>query len=697
LDNLSLFLPSRDFTFIVGTSGSGKSTIGALLTKLYDPTAGQIIMGNTDISDIPTSWLRQRIHYLPQMSVLFEETVGRNIALGRGMDWDKVSREDILTSAQKAMLQQVLFEDLPNGVDTIIGDGGVSVSGGQRQRIALARAFLRDPEVLILDEATSALDYISRSLVNDAIRAIRQGKTTVVITHDVSSINEGDFAYVLKDGQVVQNGYKKDLMTQTAGHFYQMAKALDRLSQAPSTPVLPSYSSPATTFNGVRVRQSDGLWMSSRPNVFGGRVSLAPRPLTMSDGDLMAGIEMDDLWSVRAAGEVSTAKRSNTKVGRAPVVPSVIESEVSSGDTESTLFEKPVPFRRTHTTTSTGKELKDFDNLSEKDIEAALQGKTIGALTMWQMLRTVPKCLTPCQNALMTVGFLATITNGAATPAFGFTLSQLMANLFQQNSSARISLYWALAVLGVAAIDGITTYLKTYLLESSAEKWVYRSRKEAIKRILRQDCEWFLRNEGQPAIIATRLINSGEEMRHILGRFTGNILNSLTMLAFGIIWALVIGWELTMVGLALTPIIFFSIKAYVAICAKFERNVQRQVERSTMVLQETTRNIKAVVGLGLQDYFEAKYLREVNAARNVATSKVFWIGAAYGVLEGVSYFSKGISNAFITDLALIFWYGARLVSEGKYSVSQMLTVFTLIIFSTTTAAQSMKLGMTFRS
>lgn len=630
------------------------------------------------------------------MSLLFEETVGRNIALGRGNDYEKVSREDILTAAQKAMLQQVLFEDLPNGIDTIVGDGGVTVSGGQRQRIALARAFLRDPEVLILDEATSALDYISRSLVNDAIRAIRQGKTTIIITHDVSSINDEDFAYVLKEGHIVQNGYKKDLMKQQAGHFYQMAKALDRLSQAPPSPVLPSYSSPAASFHGVRVRQSDGLWMSSRPSVFGGHVSLAPRPLTMSDGDLMMETEMDEFWSVKAAGDAIAAKRSKTKVVRAPVVPSVIESEMSSGDTESTIFDKPLAMvrRKPTTATTSTKDIKDLDNLSEKDIEAALEGKTIGALTIWQMLRTAPKCLSPWQNFLMAVGFLATITNGAATPAFGYTLSQLMANIFQADSSSRISLYWALAVLGVAAIDGITTYLKTYLLESSAEKWVYRSRKEAIKRILRQDCEWFLRNEGQPAIIATRLINSGEEMRHILGRFAGNILNAFTMLGFGVIWALVVGWELTMVGLALTPIIFFSTKAYVAICEKFERNVQRQVERSTMVLHETTRNIKAVVGLGLEDYFKAKYLKEVNAARDVATSKVFWIGASFGVLEGVSYFSKGISDfCRLLTLALIFWYGARLVSEGKYSVLQMLTIFTLIIFSTTTAAQTMKLGM----
>jgi len=288
-------------TYIVGTSGSGKSTLGALLTKLYHPSGGIINLGESQLSGLSASWVRQRIHYLPQSSILFEETVGRNIALGAGDNWNKVTREEIMTAAQKAMLQMVLFENLPNGIDTVVGEGGVAVSGGQRQRIALARAILRDPEVLILDEATSALDYISRSLVNDAIRFLRQGKTTVIITHDVSMINDTDFTYVMKDGQVVQNGYKRDLMGLTTGHFYQMAKALERIPRVRAEPVLPAYSLPAVSFSDVRIRQSDGLWMSNRATVFGG-VSIAPRPLTMSDGDLMMRLDMEDYRSLFLGG-----------------------------------------------------------------------------------------------------------------------------------------------------------------------------------------------------------------------------------------------------------------------------------------------------------------------------------------------------------------------------------------------------------
>lgn len=676
-------------TYIVGTSGSGKSTIGALLTKLYDPSGGVISLSGSQLSKLPASWVRQRIHYLPQASVLFEETVGRNIALGKGDDWNKVSRIEILTAAQSAMLQAVLFEDLPNSIDTVVGDGGVTVSGGQRQRIALARAILRDPEVLILDEATSALDYISRSLVNDAVRKVRQGKTTIIITHDVSMINDMDFAYVMKDGQVVQNGYKKDLMNMTTGHFYQMAKALKRISHAADEKVVPAYPLPAASFSCVRIRQSDQLFLSNRASGFGNGMSILPRPLTMSYGDLMMRPDMEEYWSCAEAGEATATKRQRIgRAARAHPLSSDTESECSM-KSSSTDVEK---YTANTTKTVSVSRTKELDNRSEKD---ALEGEATGTLTIWQMLRTAPRYLNGWQNTAMAIGYLATLGNGAATPVFGFTLSQLMANLFNPNSSSTVPLYWPLSVLVVAAFDGLTTYLKIYLLESSAEKWVCRSRKEAIKRILKQDCEWFIRSDGQPSIVAARLINSGEEMRPIIGRFAGNILNAVTMLALGIIWAFIAGWELTLIGLALTPIIFFSTKAYVAICEKFQRNVARQAEKSTLVLHEATRNIKAVVGLGLEKYFEAKFYKEVVATRAVATGKVLWIGAAFGILEGVSYFSKGKFRLHFHELmvALIFWYGAHLVSQSKYSVLQMLTIFTLIIFSTTTAAQTMRLGI----
>ena len=479
LNNVSLYLPSGDLTYIVGTSGSGKSTVGALLTKLYNPSGGVINLSKSQLSELSSSWIRQRIHYLPQSSVLFEETVGHNIALGKGDEWNKVKGEEIASACQKAMLQTVLFEDLPNGINTIVGERGAAVSGGQRQRIALARAILRDPEVLILDEATSALDYISRSLVNDAIRVVRQGKTTIIITHDISMINDMDFAYVLKDGQVVESGYKKDLMGLTTGHFCQMAKALER---TPRESVPPTFSHPAPSRE--RIRQSDRLWMSNRATGFGEGVSIIPRPLTMSDGDLMMRSDMEEYWSCAAAGEATATNRRAGHRTRAQVLTTVSEQDRST--TSSSTTAEPV----------TKLIRKDHDALNEKDLKVAVAGETAGPLTIWQLLKTTYKVLSPRHTILMVFGFLAAVGNGCCNSRLRFHSVPAHGKSIRPESSTTVTRLWALAVLGVAAFDGLTTYLKIYLLESSAEKWVYGSRKEAIRRILKQDCEWFCGNEA---------------------------------------------------------------------------------------------------------------------------------------------------------------------------------------------------------
>src|SRR5208282_2385537 len=125
----------------------------------------------------------------------------------------------------------------------------------------------------------------------------------------------------------------------TTGHFYQMAKALERIPQAPAEPILPAYSLPAATFSGVRIRQSDGLWMSNRATVFGDGVSIAPRPLTMSDGDLMMRPDMEEYWSCAEAGEATATKRNRVgRVARAPALESVTETEYSM-KTGSTIVE----------------------------------------------------------------------------------------------------------------------------------------------------------------------------------------------------------------------------------------------------------------------------------------------------------------------------------------------------------------------
>jgi ATP-binding cassette subfamily B (MDR/TAP) protein 1 len=184
--------------------------LGQLLVRFYQPTSGQILLDSLPINEIDVKWLRDNITLVEQHSVLFNDTIQRNLALGK--PGETFSLQDIEEALQFAMLDSTV-RDLPQGLNTELGMKGSSLSGGQKQRIALARAKIRDTPIVILDESTSALDYVTRAAILQKIRSWRKGKTTIVITHDISQVQPDDFLYVMQDSQVVQEGYRKQLET----------------------------------------------------------------------------------------------------------------------------------------------------------------------------------------------------------------------------------------------------------------------------------------------------------------------------------------------------------------------------------------------------------------------------------------------------------------------------------------------------
>ncbi|KAK1779613.1 P-loop containing nucleoside triphosphate hydrolase protein [Copromyces sp. CBS 386.78] len=221
----SFHFPSGSLTFIVGRSGSGKSTLGNLLVRFYEPLTGQITVDGQPITRLDLQWVRQNITLIQQSSVLFNDSLFQNVAFG-GCQPDQVTVEDVKEACSMALLQTTIA-GMPQGLDTQIGPGGYSLSGGQRQRLALARAKMRDPPVLILDEITSGLDPVSRGLIMDAIRIWRRGKTTIIITHEVGCIGEGEMVYVMEGGRVVQQGHGKQLREEREGLFAALVASAD--------------------------------------------------------------------------------------------------------------------------------------------------------------------------------------------------------------------------------------------------------------------------------------------------------------------------------------------------------------------------------------------------------------------------------------------------------------------------------------
>ena len=207
LDDISLDVPRGTTLALVGSSGSGKSTIADLLCRFYPCTQGEILLGGVDINSMPLAELRSRIGVVAQDTLLFNDTVAANIAFG----CPGASRHDIEQAARAAQAHGFITT-LSNGYDTSLGEGGSLLSGGQRQRISIARALLRNPDLLILDEATSALDTESERLLQATLNEVLRGRTAIVIAHRLSTIAGADCIVVLDHGRVVERGTHSELM-----------------------------------------------------------------------------------------------------------------------------------------------------------------------------------------------------------------------------------------------------------------------------------------------------------------------------------------------------------------------------------------------------------------------------------------------------------------------------------------------------
>lgn len=209
LDGVSFRVPAGSTVALVGPTGAGKSTVIALLARLYDPTRGQVLLDGVPLTDLPLDVVRGAIGLVPQDAFVFSETIGENIALGLPPDGDHDAR--IREAAEIAQLDEAIagFE---HGYDTLLGERGVNLSGGQRQRTTLARAIARDPRILVLDDALSAVDTQTETRILEGLRRVLRGRTAIIVSHRVTAVMGADQILVLDGGRIVEQGKHEELL-----------------------------------------------------------------------------------------------------------------------------------------------------------------------------------------------------------------------------------------------------------------------------------------------------------------------------------------------------------------------------------------------------------------------------------------------------------------------------------------------------
>jgi len=207
LKDINLTVPAGSSLAIVGPTGSGKSTLVSLIPRVYDAAPGMVLLDGRPIGDFPLAWLRKNIGFVPQETFLFSDTVRENIAFGA----EDASEEAVRRAAEGANIAADI-ENFPDKYDTMVGERGITLSGGQKQRTAIARALIRDPRILVLDDALSSVDTYTEEKILNHLREVMRGRTTIFISHRVSTVRNADRIAVLFDGRIVELGTHEELL-----------------------------------------------------------------------------------------------------------------------------------------------------------------------------------------------------------------------------------------------------------------------------------------------------------------------------------------------------------------------------------------------------------------------------------------------------------------------------------------------------
>ncbi|KAI1810788.1 P-loop containing nucleoside triphosphate hydrolase protein [Poronia punctata] len=726
LHNSSFHFRAGELSFIVGRSGSGKSTVGNLLVKFYEPLRGEIFLDRTDIRTLDIDWLRNNVTLVQQSTVVFNDSFFMNVALGR-INPDRVSAEEVQVGCETALLQSTV-SNLPRSLDTYIGTGGHNLSGGQKQRLALARARLRDPPVLILDEVTGGLDPTSRELVMEAVRQWRRDKTTIVITHDVAQIEDGDFVYVMEDGHVVQQGLCSDLRVQDRGLFAHFQ----------AVPTSPSPTEPAD----AAVQKNRHRKITSSVVNFSRPLSDASQkgPLFVgspSPGEALRGVPFcsTDVFSmarsssklrllgVNSRHQMDASGTLNALASSTEYAPRKGLSRVAASLSRQFSFFHEPPCRRSWESESSatsapqlspiktgsifrlqlfGDAIQSSRQVSEPRTECRRWGVATSQTTeevqngvravreadkvrredttvmpLMSIYQTVWPHLELKDKLSLAIGFGMALVVAGSVPAFSFVFANLLGSLYEGGNKLEAGRKWAIILLSIAISGAVATFLSHYLLERAGQAWIYNLRMQAFSRVIRQPKGWFDDPRHSPNRIAECLDRNAEEMRNLVGRFAPLLLLVVVMILTSVAWAMAISWKLTLVSLASGPCLISATKGYSAVSNKWEVRCNTAADEAHAVMSETFVNIRVVRAFTLEGYFGRKHDEAVQHTFRLGIKKAIFTAALFACWQSMFWFM----------MALIFWYASVLSAvEEEITVHGILQVINLLVLGLSTAS-----------
>ncbi|KAK3571853.1 hypothetical protein QTP86_020453, partial [Hemibagrus guttatus] len=571
LQGLNLKVPNGKTIALVGSSGCGKSTTIQLLQRFYDPDQGEVTLDGRDIRTLNVRWLRENIGIVSQEPVLFGTTIAENIRYGR----EDATDEDIERAVREANAYEFISK-LPEKLNTMVGERGAQLSGGQKQRIAIARALVKNPKILLLDEATSALDTQSEAIVQAALDKASAGRTTIVIAHRLSTIRTADIIAGFKDGQVVELGTHRELMSMK-GVYYSLV-----------------------------TQQSQGN----------------PEDDDDDDEDDDDGDEYDDFDFEDDDGMGETSDNPD----------GLVEVTTENGGLEKNSIRRSINLQRRSSKRKSKQKKKSKKSKSKKEKK---EKEKVTDVPFTRIL-----ALNKPEWPYLMVGILASIVGGAVYPCVAILFAKIIGVFaeFDPEVKRQKTLMFSLLFLLLGAVSFITFFLQGVMFGKSGEILTMRLRSQAFKAILRQDVSWFDDHNNAVGVLTTKLAMDASMVKGAAGSRLGITSNAVCCLGIAVIIAFIYCWQLTLLILSCVPFLIGSHYIQMRALQGHTHKDQSALEQSGKISTETVENFKTVVGLTKEDVFYQKFNESLSKPYRSALCKAPIYGLTFAISQAIPFF-----------------------------------------------------------
>ncbi|CCO29186.1 Leptomycin B resistance protein pmd1 OS=Schizosaccharomyces pombe (strain 972 / ATCC 24843) GN=pmd1 PE=3 SV=2 [Rhizoctonia solani AG-1 IB] len=607
LKDLTLTFEAGKTAALVGASGSGKSTIIALIERFYDPLSGSVLLDGVNLKDLNVRWLRSQIGLVSQEPTLFATTIEENVAHGLvGGKYDHIIRgcergeEEALKERRRLVIEACeranakdFIERLPDAWKTMVGERGFLLSGGQKQRIAIARAIVSDPKVLLLDEATSALDTQSEGIVQNALDKAAAGRTTITIAHRLSTIKDADQIYVMGDGMVLEQGTHNELLRNANGAYASLVEA-QKLREEESKEQAAQRSDSEIDDDDVKTSPTD-------------------------PSSEKAGVPVEDMEPLK---RTATGNRS-------------LASEILSA-----------------------REKEGGKRYGNKDHSFTYLFKRMGLINRdsWN---------------LYIWGCLAAIVTGMVYPVMGIVYAQAIVGFSGTDRAAvrRSGDRNALWFFIIAIVSAIAIAIQNLVFGMTASRLTSKLRTLSFRAILRQDIGWFDEDKHSTGVLTSTLSDNPQKVNGLAGVTLGAIVQSIACLIGGSVIGLVYGWKLALVAIACIPLVVSAGYIRLRVVVLKDQSNKEAHEESAQVACEAAGSIKTVASLTREKDCCDNYSRSLEGPLKRSNRTALYSNAFYALSQSMTFFV----------IALVFWYGSKLVGSQEYST----TAFFICLMSTT--------------